>query len=208
MRVIAAILVAMLCACDSDSATHQAVNQPTATRAGPIVFLGDSITQLWPLDDFVPGAINAGASGEDTYEMIARFERDVLSLAPSVVVILAGTNDIRDRDSADTERLFEMVARAKAADIRVIVGTIPPMDINLGAYPEVEKQLVLVLNDKIRKGAAVLGYDVVDYHRAFIIESGELDTRLYADAWLHPNRAGYEAMWSVLQPVISHLSHL
>src|SRR5688572_29214196 len=69
-------------------------------------------------DTHVPGAINAGVSGNETGQMLARFDADVLAHDPAVLVLLGGTNDIRNRDSADPEKLFEIVSRAKAADIR------------------------------------------------------------------------------------------
>lgn len=204
-------LVALaLTACGGDSHSSQPLrrlNQPAATSTGPIVFMGDSITMLWPLQEFVPDAINAGISGNETGQMRARFETDVLALHPSILVLLGGTNDIRNRDSADAENLFAMVRLAKDAGIRVIVGTLPPADINLGSYPEVERKLFAVMNDKIAKAAAKYGYDVADYYGAMTLADGSLDTYKYADRYLHPNRAGYEAMWLALQPVLTQLAH-
>lgn len=197
------ILYVVLCAC-SAGGDPTTITQTPATRAGPVVFLGDSITQLCPWDTYVPGAINAGVSGNETVQMLARFDADVLAHDPSVLVLLGGTNDIRHLDSADAANLFAIVERARAADIRVIVGTLPPADLNLGAYPEVELQLFTVLNDKIVKGAAANGYDVVDYHEAMSLGS-DMDRSLYADKWLHPNAAGCVAMFQQLEPILTQL---
>ena len=61
-----------------------------------VVFLGDSITDIWPLEQVFPGRpyINRGISGQTTPQMLLRFRPDVIELKPRVVVILAGTNDI------------------------------------------------------------------------------------------------------------------
>lgn len=200
MRLITLALCALVTACGGAAPTVAQAPAPVAVQG--MVFMGDSITMLWPLADYVQGATNAGVSGNETGQMLARFQSDALDQHPGVLVLLGGTNDIRHLDSADTTNLFAMADRAKAAGIRVIVGTIPPMDLNLGSYPDIEKQLVPVLNDKIRKGAMLHGYEVVDYYPLFLRMDGSINADLYADALLHPNKAGYDAMWSALKSLV------
>ena len=68
---------------------------------GAIVFLGDSITQGWGSD--MGGAFgetkvaNRGISGDTTRGMLIRLKEDVLSVAPSGVVLLMGTNDLEEQ---------------------------------------------------------------------------------------------------------------
>lgn len=205
LRTVAALLVVFLCACSSDGKITPALNQPPAARRAPVVFIGDSITQLCPWSTHVPGAINAGVSGNETGQMLARFDQDVLPHNPSVLVLLGGTNDIRHLDSADPSNIFAIVNRAKAADIRVIVGLLPPADVNLGAYPDVERLMFPVYNDKIIKGAVEHGYDVVDYYEALSLPGDNINTTLYADRWLHPNEAGCDEMFAALEPVLTAL---
>ena len=61
-----------------------------------MVFFGDSITDIWKLEDSFPGKpyLNRGIGGQTTPQMLVRFRQDVIDLHPKVVVILAGTNDI------------------------------------------------------------------------------------------------------------------
>ena len=61
-----------------------------------VVFMGDSITQGWKLDESFPGKpyINRGIGGQTSPQMLVRFRQDVIDLKPKVVVILAGINDI------------------------------------------------------------------------------------------------------------------
>ena len=61
-----------------------------------VVFLGDSITDGWRINEYFPDSdfINRGISGQITGEMLARMKQDVIDLKPAAVLILAGTNDI------------------------------------------------------------------------------------------------------------------
>src|SRR5688572_20714340 len=77
-----------------------------------VVFMGDSITDSW--DDawaggFFPGRdyVNRGISGQTTPQMLVRFRPDVLALSPSVVVILAGTNDLAGNTGPTTLEAIE-----------------------------------------------------------------------------------------------------
>src|SRR5947209_10510284 len=72
-----------------------------ATGETRVVFMGDSITDLWDNDGFggfFPGKpyVDRGIGGQTTPQMLLRFRQDVIDLKPKVVVILAGTNDISD----------------------------------------------------------------------------------------------------------------
>ena len=64
------------------------------------VFMGNSITELWAkhrASFFADnGYVPRGISGQTTYQMLARFQRDVVDLHPEAVVILAGINDIAE----------------------------------------------------------------------------------------------------------------
>src|SRR5207248_11675291 len=80
-------------------ARYRAANtglKPPAPNEKRVVFFGDSITDMWPLAEYFPGKpyINRGISGQTTPQMLLRYRQDVIALAPKVVVILAGTNDI------------------------------------------------------------------------------------------------------------------
>src|ERR1700683_31206 len=70
--------------------------KPPAAGENRVVFFGDSITDIWKLDEYFSrkGYINRGIGGQTTPQMLVRFRQDVIDLRPKVVIILAGTNDI------------------------------------------------------------------------------------------------------------------
>src|SRR5215467_1694806 len=70
--------------------------EPAAAGENRVIFFGDSITDIWKINESFPGKpyINRGIGGQTTSQMLVRFRQDVIDLKPQAVVILAGTNDI------------------------------------------------------------------------------------------------------------------
>jgi len=97
-----------------------------------IVILGASYAKGWSPSG-LPGVefVNHGVSGEQSDEMLARFDRDVATLRPDSVVLWGFINDIFRAPKAEiVERLARtkedfgtMIARARGAGIRPILAT-------------------------------------------------------------------------------------
>ncbi len=107
---------------------------PPAAGENRVVFFGDSITDIWKLEDYFPGKpyINRGIGGQTTPQMLVRFRQDVINLQPKVVIILAGTNDIAGNTgpmrNEDIEgNLASMAELARVHDIRVVFCSIMPV---------------------------------------------------------------------------------
>src|SRR5262249_46329745 len=99
-----------------------------------VVFMGDSITDVWKLTEYFPNKpyINRGISGQTTPQMLIRFRPDVIALKPKLVVILAGTNDIAGNTGQMTLEMIEnnyasMAELAKANGIKVIFSSVLPV---------------------------------------------------------------------------------
>src|SRR6202044_3363828 len=56
--------------------------KPPAPGENRVVFFGDSITDIWKLDDYFPGKsyVNRGIGGQTTPQMLVRFRQDVIDL--------------------------------------------------------------------------------------------------------------------------------
>jgi lysophospholipase L1-like esterase len=100
-----------------------------------VVFMGDSITELWRLAESFPGQsyVNRGISGQTTSQMLGRMFPDVIALKPAAVVILAGTNDISRATGAVTAQMVEdniqaMSQLAMANGIKVVLCSVLPTD--------------------------------------------------------------------------------
>lgn len=165
-----------------------------------VVFMGDSITEGWHLDQSFPGKpyVNRGISGQTTPQMVLRFHQDVVNLKPKVVVILAGINDIAGNTGPMTledieNNLAAMTEIATANGIKVVLcSVLPAFDFpwSPGQHPAPK---VITLNEWIKSYAASQGYPYVDYYSAMKDDRGGLPATLSRDG-VHPNEAGHTIM--------------
>src|ERR1043165_3012512 len=107
---------------------------PVAKDENRVVFMGDSITDLWKLATYFPSKayINRGITGKTTPQMLVRFRPDVIALKPRVVVILAGTNDIAGNTGPMTleaieDNLTSMAELATTHNINVVFASLLPV---------------------------------------------------------------------------------
>ena len=187
--------------------------KPPAPSENRVVFFGDSITDIWHLDEYFPGKpyINRGIGGQTTPQMLVRFRQDVIDLHPKVVVILAGTNDIAGNTGPmrleDIEADFASLAElARAHDIKVIYCSILPVhnytERSKDFFAQRSPQKILELNHWLKDYCAFASSSsdsqrnncvYLDYFSAVVDDKGLLKKDL-ADDGLHPNAAGYKIM--------------
>jgi lysophospholipase L1-like esterase len=101
---------------------------------GRVVFMGDSITEFWRLDEYFPGKsyIDRGISGQTTPQMLVRMYPDVIELKPAAMVLLAGINDISRNTGPETAEMIEqnimaMTELAQHHGIKVILCSLTPV---------------------------------------------------------------------------------
>ncbi len=178
---------------------------PPAPGENRVVFFGDSITDIWHLEEYFPGKpyLNRGIGGQTTPQMLIRFRQDVIDLHPKVVVILAGTNDIAGNTGPmrleDIEANYASMAElAHANNIRVVFSSVlpvhnyTPQSQNMYAHrsPEEIVELNRWLKTYVAEHPDCL---YLDYFSAMVDDKGLLKRELAEDG-LHPNAAGYKIM--------------
>jgi lysophospholipase L1-like esterase len=208
------------------SADEELKKQPADPKR--VVFLGDSITDLWKLEESFPGKpyVNRGIGGQTTPQMLVRMYADVIDLKPAAIIILAGTNDIAQNTGPETatmieENLMAMTELAQKHGIKVILCSVTPVSDYTVMPPEwgspppaagttrpkliqsVQRPpaQILQLNVWIKSYAARVGAVFADYFSAVVDGSGMFKEGLSHDG-LHPNPQGYALMAPVAEAAI------
>jgi lysophospholipase L1-like esterase len=191
--------------------------KPPAAGENRVVFFGDSITDIWHLDQYFPGKpyINRGIGGQTTPQMLVRFRQDVINLHPKVVIILAGTNDIAGNTGPmrleDIEADFASLADlARMNKIKVIYSSLLPVhnytEKSKDFFAQRSPQKILALNTWLKSycAAASNGCTYLDYFSALVDDKGLMKQDL-ADDGLHPNAAGYRIMAPMAEAAIEQV---
>ncbi|MDI3481620.1 MAG: acyl-CoA thioesterase [Tepidanaerobacteraceae bacterium] len=164
------------------------------------VALGDSITQGYPYGMEASwvhilktekgfNIVNKGINGDTLEGMLQRFEKDVISLLPGIVIIMGGTNDAFNGYSLSSMEynIRQMVKLSKGSKIVSVIGIPIPVD-----EPAVEMKLQK-FRKFLRDFCADENIAVIDFYRAMVDEFGKIKKKLDFDG-VHPNREGYRVM--------------
>ncbi|MFN7920721.1 MAG: SGNH/GDSL hydrolase family protein [Bryobacteraceae bacterium] len=191
---------------------QNSVLQPPQAPGTRVVFLGDSITDGWRLNEYFPGKdyVNRGISGQITGQMLGRMLADVVRAKPIAMVVLAGTNDIaRGVTPEAIEDNLAMIADiAEAHKIKPVFASILPIhDYNKDQNPawEMSKRrpmaTIKAVNQWLQAFCQKRNFIYLDYFAAMVDEQGFLKKDLAQDG-LHPNAAGYSIMAPLAQAAI------
>jgi lysophospholipase L1-like esterase len=186
-------------------ARYQAANAalpPVAPGKPRIVFMGDSITENWaknrPAFFEQTGYIGRGIGGQTTQQMILRMHQDVVNIKASVVLILAGTNDVAENtgpmtDEQIIDNLATMTEIARANGVKVVVGSVPPATTFFWRRDMTPAPRIRELNEKLKAWAKSKQFVYADFWAAMSLPDGGMKPDLASDT-VHPNDAGYGVM--------------
>jgi lysophospholipase L1-like esterase len=207
------------------AANEELKKQPADPKR--VVFLGDSITDNWRLQEYFPGKpyVNRGIGGQTTPQLLVRTYPDVIELKPAAVIILAGTNDIAQNTGPETpamieENLMAITELAQKHGIKVILCAITPISdyttipprrgapVAPNTPPQKRRQSVnrppadiLKLNAWMKGYAASVGAIYADYYAA-VVDGNGMFKEGFSDDGLHPNDKGFALLTPVAQAAI------
>ena len=195
---------------------------PPVTHTRKAVFIGDSITRLWPQTDAgfftAHGYMGKGIDGQTSKTIAARFKKDVVDNDPYVVHIMCGINDVAENDGAYVEssailaNIKAMAEMAEAAKIKVVVGSLTPCnkiwwwadDWKPSKEGVTVVSHILEANGLIKAWCEEKGYPFIDYYTPMVDADGGFPEP-YAYDGVHPQLQGFQVMDALVQPVLEEL---
>lgn len=181
---------------------------------GQIVFVGDSITDLFPLDDYFSGldkaVYNRGISGDTTAGVLKRLEGSVLDLEPSKIVIMIGTNDINGGvSSAKLLKNYEEIItkiKEKLPNTEIYCISIIPQNEDLETYTTLNveqstERILSVNNDLEHELADKFGITYLDLFSLVADENNRL-IKTYSNDGIHLNEAGFAVWANLIKPYL------
>ena len=179
---------------------------------GQIIFIGDSITDGYPLNDYyndLPLATyNRGIGGDRSDGVLRRLKTSLYDLVPSKIVLMIGINDINsgrtnDEIIADYTAILDGI-KSNLPSAKVICESVLPMNSkveNWGIDLAKATAQIKDLNVKLKALVEEKGYTFVDLFPLFADENDHLISA-YTEDGLHPIAAGYQVWTSVLKPYL------
>lgn len=182
----------------------------------PIVFIGDSITELWgfhraetfAVHDLIP----RGGSGQTARWIAMRFRRDLEETGAQGVHLLCGINDIGRNEGFFVspaeigQTLAAMLNEARALGVKAWIGSIMPAA-RIPWNPEVTDApaMIAAVNAWLRSHAAEHGATFIDYFSVLADETGALRDAYGTDG-LHLSIAGYEAIEPLMLTALGRIA--
>jgi lysophospholipase L1-like esterase len=182
-------------------------------KPGGIVFLGDSITEFFRVNEFFPGAyvINRGIGSDTTEGVLKRLPESVYNLSPSKVFILIGTNDIAQKESEQSiiGHIWEIITRIQenCPETQVYLQSIYPVSleknkkIRRNYVAPRDNEIIRSINEKLRIMAGEKGISYIDIYSFLVNEEGNIHLE-YTVEGLHLTICGSHKVAELLMPFV------
>ena len=154
--------------------------------------------------------LDKGISGENTTQMVARYQKDVLKQDPQCVVIMGGTNDLAQGYSKDIilQNIKTMAEQAEALNMKVVLCSVTPCNREYSNLnnPKTKGAHIVALNKMIKEYADSKGFTWCNYYPALVDADGyAMQERYWLYDDLHPNPDAYTVMEGIIKPIIEDL---
>lgn len=166
-----------------------------------IVFLGDSITEFYPVDDIYADLpiVRNGVGGYTTNNILEKMDSMVYQYNPTSVFLLIGTNDIAySENKEEKEQIVENIKKIITSikehrkKAKIYLESIYPVNslIDSKTVLNRDNQTIQEINEKLKAYCNDNDVIYIDIYKELIDEEGNFN-KLYTTDGLHPNTLGY-----------------
>ena len=177
------------------------------------VFLGDSITDFYPLEEFYDNlpVVNSGVSGYKTTDILSRIDSMVAIYNPTKVFLLIGTNDIQNNKSEDEivnniKKIIDKIHEVRPKT-KIYLESLLPVNksddskINHDMVGKRENKTIQSINKKLKKYAEEENITFINLYDEFVNDNNEM-TLKYTEEGLHLSSLGYLKLTNILLPYL------
>ena len=190
-------------------------NKAKSIQQKTIVVIGASYAKSWPVTTLDGLAVsNKGAGGEQTHEVLARFDQDVIAARPGAVLIWGFINDIFRSEPEELktklvrsrENIRSMVDKARSKGIIVILATEVTLPASTGwtawlgklrekqNYREYINGHVIEMNQWVRALAAEKKLVILDFEKVLADQDGSRKREFTTEDGTHLSDKAYDAL--------------
>lgn len=184
-----------------------------SAEPGGIVFLGDSITDFFRVNEFFHGAyvINRGISGDTTDGVLKRLPESVFDLSPSKVFILIGTNDLVEKKTEqyiinNIEKIITAIQK-RCPQTKLYLESIYPVSssknkkIKRFIVSRRNNEIISHINEGLENMAKKRAIRYIDVYSHLLDEAGNIRLE-YTVEGLHLTVRGYRVVADVLMKYV------
>jgi lysophospholipase L1-like esterase len=196
----------------ADSVPHGVPAASTAT----VVFFGDSRAEMWPVPAKLKGFsfVNRGINSQTSAQVLGRFDKHVLPLHPTIIIVQVGINDLKtiplfpERKTAlitnCKANIQQIVARSVNSGATVILTTIFPIGpVPLTRQPFWSSDVAQAVSEVNAYLYSLKARDVLVLDAYLLLaQKGQVQSNYVRDT-LHINERGYKALNQELTKVLS-----
>ena len=169
-----------------------------------IVFLGDSITDWYPISDIYNNLpiVKSGVAGYETDDILERMDTMVYQYNPTKVFLLIGTNDLKNDDDKTEKTSKKIIKILKQIhkhrpNARLYYEAIFPVNRSLSGAEDRYNDEIKEVNKIVKEYCVKQNITYIDTYRLLEDSDGNFN-KSYTNDGLHPNELGYSRISSEL----------
>jgi len=165
-----------------------------------IVFLGDSLTEWFSIDEYFEKAnlVNRGVSGDITDGVLYRLE-EIINANPKTIYLMIGINDVFqgypvDQIVRNLKTIIDRI-REESSGTQIFVQSILPINEDYFIVSDNMNQAIIEINKQLESFCKLRKVEYLDLHPSFL-QDGKLNPAYTYDGG-HLTEKGYEH-WATL----------